>query len=137
MTQDPFWVVTSDAEGAPGFALALLVAPIAPDPFVPVAFAPVNVTTVMEETTLCEMVAVTVTLVKAEGAKARQISAVPLCVLVRSTNTQVRPAPVMPVTVVFVPEMKSEETKASSSSLDAVVENAGVARVVLAAVPSL
>ncbi len=82
------------------------------------------------------MVAVTVTLVNADGAKARQISAVPLCVFVRSTSTQVRPAPLMPVTVVFVPEMKSVDTKARSSSFEAVVENAGVATVVLAAVPS-
>jgi hypothetical protein len=85
--------------------LALLVAPIAPDPLVPEVFAPVKVTTVIEDTTLCERVAVTVTLVNGEAAKARQISAVPLCTFVRSTNTQFRPAPLMPVTVVFVPEM--------------------------------
>src|SRR5437870_3986111 len=41
-------VVSSVAVGAPGRAFALPVAPIAPDPFVPDAFTPVKVTTVIE-----------------------------------------------------------------------------------------
>jgi hypothetical protein len=59
---------------------------------------------VSDETTDCESVAVTVTPVRAEGAKALQISAVPLCTFVLTTSTQVRPAPLIPVTVVFDPE---------------------------------
>jgi len=70
---------------------------------VPVASTPVNVITVIEETTLCDVVAVTVTLERGEGAKARQISEVPLCVLVLTTGAHMRPAPATPCTVVFVP----------------------------------
>src|ERR1700730_18094056 len=84
------------------------------------------------------MVAVTVTFVSAPAATARQISAVPFWVLVRLTNAQVRPAPVMPVTVVFVPTIgASAETNASSSSFVEVVENAAVTIVVALAVLSL
>jgi hypothetical protein len=58
----------------------------------------------MEDTTLWESVAVTDTLLSAAGAKARQISDVPLCTLVRSTSAHVSPAPLTLVTVVFVPD---------------------------------
>jgi hypothetical protein len=58
--------------------LALLVAPIAPDPFVPEVFTPLKLTTVIEENTLCDKVAVAVALLSVEAEKARQISAVPL-----------------------------------------------------------
>ena len=71
------------------------------------------------------------TLASAAAANARQISAVPLCTLVRVTSVQVRPAPVTLFTVVFVPVVgASAETKASSSSLAEVVENVAVAMVV-------
>ena len=103
-TQEPFCVVTRVAVGAPEPAFALFVAPIAPDPFVPAAFTPEKLMTVIDETTLCERVAVTETLLNVDGAKARQISEEPLCALVRTTRTQVRPAPVTPVTVVFEPD---------------------------------
>jgi hypothetical protein len=50
---------------------------MAPDPFVPVVSVPVKLTTVIDDKTDCENAAVTVTLVSAVVAKARQISAVP------------------------------------------------------------
>ena len=103
-TQEPFCVVIRVAAGAPEPALALFVAPIAPDPFVPAAFTPEKLITVMDETTLCERAAVTETLVSGEGANARQISEEPLWALARTTRTQVSPAPLTPVTEVFVPE---------------------------------
>jgi hypothetical protein len=48
---------------------------------------------------------VTVTLLSGAGAKARQISAVPLWTLLRRTSAQVSPPPDTPVTVVLAPEM--------------------------------
>ncbi len=129
-------VVVSVAVGAPVAPLAETVAPMAPEPFVPEVSAPVKLTTVMDDNTDCEKVAVTVTLVRAAVAKARQISDVPGCVLVRCTRTQVRPPPATPVTVVVAAVPLPEDTKASSSSLAAEVENAAVARVVAVAVPS-
>ena len=60
--------------------------------------------TLIEDGTLCESVAVTFTLLKGEVANARQISAVPAWVLVLLTSVQLNPAPVTPVTVVFVPD---------------------------------
>src|SRR5216684_4330169 len=129
-------VVVRFAVGAPVAPLAEIVAPMAPEPFVPEVSAPVKLTTVMDDNTDCEKVAVTVTLVSAAVAKARQISAVPSCVLVRCTRTQVRLPPATPVTVVVVAVPLPEDTKASSSSLEEEVENAAVARVVAVAVPS-
>ena len=66
--------------GAPlfGGALELPVAPIAPEPWVPVVSTPAKLITVKEELTLWESVAVTVTLLSADVASARQISEVPL-----------------------------------------------------------
>ena len=95
----------SVAAGAPGIALALPVAPIAPEPDVPEVLTPVKLITVMEAATDWERVAVTVTVLKAVGEKARQISEVPLCVFVRTTRTQVRLPLVILVTVVLVPEI--------------------------------
>jgi hypothetical protein len=91
----------------------------------------VKLITVIEDITLCDNVAVTLTLVKVEGAKALQISAVPNWVLVRRTKTQVNPAPVILVTVVLGDDTPSAATKARSSSLGELVEKAGV----LTAVP--
>lgn len=103
-THELFRVVTSEAVGAPDAALLPLVAPIAPEPFVPEVSTPAKLITVMEDTTLCDNVADTITLLNEEGANVRQISEVPLCALVLRTSTQVSPAPVTFVTVVFVPE---------------------------------
>ena len=129
ITQELFRVVVREALGAPGFAFPVPVAPIAPEPPVPDVSTPVKVMTVMEAETLCDNVAVTATLVRVAGAKARQISAVPLCALVRLTRVQVRPAPVTLVTV-MVDALPSVATNASSSSFALVVEKAGEARVV-------
>jgi hypothetical protein len=76
-TQELFRVVTSVALGAPGFALADAVAPTAPDPLAPDVSTPLKLTTVMDESTGADSVAVTVTFVSGAGANARQISAVP------------------------------------------------------------
>src|SRR5467141_2045439 len=101
-TQELFRVVTRVAVGAPEEALALPIAPIAPDPFVPVVSMPAKLNTVIEDCTLCDRVAVTVTLVRTDGANARQISAEPACVLVRFTRTHVNPPPLIEVTERFV-----------------------------------
>ena len=136
-THEPLRVVTSVAVGAPDAAFALATAPIAPEPLVPLGSTPVKLMTVIDETTLWEVVAVTVTLASAAGANARQISDAPRCTLLLFTSVHVRPPPVTVCTVVFVPPRESVAIRASSSSLPAVVENAGVAIVVLAAPRSL
>jgi len=59
----------------------------------------------MDAMTLCERVAVAVTLVRGEVAKERQISELPLWAFVRTTSVQVRPVLAMLVTVVLVPYM--------------------------------
>lgn len=130
-TQELATVVVRLAEGAPEDALALAVAPMAPDPPVPLLLAPVKVTTVIDAATLTESVAFTETLLSTEGANARHTSAVPSWVFVRRTSVQVRLAPVMPVTVVLVPEPGlSAEMNASSSSFAAVVVKVGLVMVV-------
>jgi hypothetical protein len=121
-----FRVVTSDAVGAPVAPLPPPVAPIAPDPFVPEGSAPVNVTTVTDETTFCDRFAVTVALLTTAGAKALQISAPPGCAFVRFTSAQVRPPPVTLVTVKPPDTPESAETNANSNSFGANVENAGL-----------
>jgi hypothetical protein len=88
--------------------------------------------TVMDAATFCESVAVTDTALSGVVAKARQISAVPLCTFVLTTSFQVRPAPDTLVTLVLGAETLSVETKASSNSLADFVENAAVAIVELA-----
>lgn len=133
-TQELLRVVVRLAVGAPVAAFPVPVAPMAPEPPLPVVSVPVKVTTVSEAAWLVDKVAVTVALVSTAGAKARHTSDVPRCVLVRFTNVQVRLPPVIPVTVVLVPELgPSLETNASNSSLVAVVVKAGVT-IVLAAV---
>ena len=82
MTNELALVVTREAVGAPLLEFPVPFAPMAPDPFVPVVSTPVKLITVIEETVLRDRVAVTVTLVSGDGAKARQISAVPRCVFV-------------------------------------------------------
>jgi hypothetical protein len=76
-TQELLRVVTSEALGAPEDALAEFVAPIAPEPFVPLPSAPRKLTTDIVAATLCHMLAVTVTLDSVDVANARQISDVP------------------------------------------------------------
>ena len=128
--------MVSVAEGAPEAAFAVAIAPMAPDPLVPAVSTPVKLTTVIDDCTVCENVAVTVTLLSAVGAKARQISAVPCCVFVLCTNTQVRLAPETPLTVVVVAVPFPLEINASNNSFVAEVENEAVARVVDVVVPS-
>ena len=97
-------MVVKLAVGAPRLEFPVPVAPIAPEPFVPEVSAPIKVITVTDDVTLWESVAVTFTCLKGEVANARQISAVPLCVLVLWTSVQLNPAPVTLVTVVFAPD---------------------------------
>jgi hypothetical protein len=78
ITQEPARVVVRLAVGAPLREFPVPVAPIAPEPFVPLESTPAKLITVMEEPTLLERVAVTVTLLSVCVAKARQISDVPL-----------------------------------------------------------
>ena len=95
-------VVVSEAVGAAFEEELLATFPIAPDPLVPEVSTPANVRMVMEaEGDACENVAVAVALERVDGAKARQISAVPPCAFVRTTIFQVNPAPVTLVTVMF------------------------------------
>ena len=129
-------MVTSVAVGAPAAAFPDPVAPIAPEPLVPVMSTPLKLTTVMEDSTFCDRVAVTVTPESSDGAKARQISASPPCTFVLDTNAHVNPAPVMPVTVVLGEEAWSVEMNASNNSLPVVVENEEVVMEVLGAAPS-
>jgi hypothetical protein len=125
-------VVTRLAVGAPGLAFPLPIAPIACEPFVPpVVGTPLKLITVIEAATLRDRVALTVTFVREDGAKVRQISDVPLCVLVLTTSAQVSPAPVTLETTVLVPLIQSVATKARSSSLPEVVEKDGLVIVVL------
>ena len=103
ITHELLAVLTSDAVGAPEAALLLPTAPIAPDPFVPDVFTPAKLMTCIDETTLCDKLAATVTPLKGTPAKARQISADPLCPFVLWTSVHVNPPPETFVTVVFVP----------------------------------
>jgi hypothetical protein len=103
-THELLCVVASVAVGAPDVLLALRVAPIAPDPLVPDVSTPVKLTTVSEDATGCDNVAVTETALNGAGANVLQISDVPLCALVRTTSTHVNPAPATLVTVVLVPD---------------------------------
>src|SRR3984957_16823847 len=131
-THEAFRVLTKLAVGAPLAAFPVPGEPTPPDPFTPDVSTPVKVTTVIEAIWLLDKVALTETFVSGVDANVRQISDVPLCTLVRSTNAQVSPAPVMLLTVVFVPELgASVATKASSSSLLDFVENVGLTMVVL------
>ena len=75
-------MVVNDALGAPGCALPVPLAPMAPEPLLPVVSTPVKLITVIEEITLCDRVAVTETLLSGAVAKALQISASPFCTLV-------------------------------------------------------
>ena len=129
-TQEPFRVVKSDAVGAPDEALFVPVAPIAPEPFVPVVSTPEKLITVREAENLWASVAVTVALLRVEAENARQISEVPSCALVLTTRVHVKPAPETLLTVIAEPEGPSAETNASNSSFPATVEKEGLAIVV-------
>jgi hypothetical protein len=132
ITREFFLVVSKFAVGAPRFELPVPVAPIAPEPFVPDTSTPIKLMTVIDETTLCERVAVTVAAVRGVGANARHISEVPLCVFVLTTRAQFSAAPATPDTIVFVPVTQSVEINASNNSLPDVVERLDVATVELA-----
>jgi hypothetical protein len=70
--------VVNVALGAPERALTLFLAPIAPEPFVPVVSTPVKLIIVIDDKTLWDSVAVTATLVSGEAENALQTSEVPL-----------------------------------------------------------
>ena len=81
-----------------------------------------KVTTVINPAAACARFAVTATLVSGADANARQISAVPRCVFVRTISTQVSPPPVTLVTL--LPGVTSSAPmNASNSSFALVVEN--------------
>lgn len=124
-------MVTRVAVGAPDEALPVPVAPIAPAP-APVVSTFLKLMTVIDETTVWDNVAVTVTLLRGLSAKARQISDVPLCAFVLLTRTQVKPAPATPVTVVAALDTLSPSIKANNNSFPEVVEKVAVATVRLA-----
>ena len=125
ITNELLRVVTKEALGAPVDAFPVPTAPMAPEPFVPEVSTPAKLMTVIEDVTFCERVAVTDTVLSGIGAKARQISAVPFCVRVLLTSTQVRPAPEMLFTLVLVPNLQSAATRARSNSFPLLVEKAG------------
>ncbi len=116
---------------ASGFKFPLPIAPIAPEPFVPVGFTPMKLMTVIDESTALDRLAVTETLVKAAVAKVRQTSEVPACAFVLSTRTHVNPAPVTLAMVAVPGEGPSLEMNASNSSLADFVENVDVVTVLL------
>jgi hypothetical protein len=122
--------ITSVALGAPVAALPLPVAPMAPEPFVPVVSTPVKLITVIEESTARDNVAVTDAPPRGADAKARQISAVPHRAFVLLTRTQVRPPPVTLVTVVLVVVTLSADIKANNSWFPELVAKLGVVTVV-------
>ena len=95
--------MVSVAVGAPEVAFADLIAPMAPEPFVPDVSTPEKLTTEIEDVVDREVRAVTVTLESGADANARQISEVPRWTFVLTTNCHVKPAPVTLVTLVFVP----------------------------------
>ena len=95
--------MTKVAVGDPVVAFALVIAPIAPEPFVPDVFMPEKDITVIEDDTLCDRLAATLIPLLVVGEKARQISDAPLCTLVRDTSVHTNPPPVKLVTVVFAP----------------------------------
>ena len=135
MTRELLIVVTSDAAGAPGLAFPVPIAPMAPEPFVPAVFTPVKLMTVIDATTLFEIVAVAVTPLSAEVANARQISAVPRWTFVLSTRAHVNPPPATLLTETLVPlPGSSVEMNARSSSFAEAVANDGDA-IVVALVP--
>ena len=120
------------AAGAPLPAEPDATAPIAPEPLVPELGTPVKLNTVIDEGTDCDNVAVTLTLLRAAGEKARQISASPGWLFVRFTKTQVRPAPVTLFTVVLGELASSVAMNARRSSLAAEVEKIGLFMLVAA-----
>src|SRR5262249_3960373 len=93
MTPDALRVVVNDTLGAPVAALLAALAPMAPEPSVPVASTPDSAMTVSEPVAADARVAVTVSLICISGEKARQISAVPAWPFARFTSTQFNPAP--------------------------------------------
>ena len=95
---------------------------MAPEPLLPEVSTPVKLTTVIEEATLWDNVAVIETLFRFVDVKARQTSDVPACTLVLTTSSQVKPAPETLVTVVPGPAA-SVEIKASNNSLPDKVDN--------------
>jgi hypothetical protein len=96
-----------------------------PEPLSPEGSAPVKDITVIEEVTAADRMALTDTLRRGVFEEARQISAVPFCVLVPTIRAHVKPAPETLFTLVSVLEAYPEAMKASNSSPFEVVENFG------------
>lgn len=109
-------MVTREAAGAPPSPDPMADAPIAPDPLVPEVLTPVNVITAIDESTLCDNVAVTDAEGNTLGANARQISDVPSCTFARDTRAHARPPPVTLCTVVLGEVTASAETNANNNS---------------------
>jgi hypothetical protein len=118
-------VVDKLAEAVPLDSLPRPIAPIAPEPLSPEGSTPAKDITVIEEVTADDKAALTVTLFRRVCENARQISAVPFCVLVRTTRTHVKSAPETLFTVVPISKAFPAPMKASNSSPVAVVENCG------------
>ena len=125
-TQELLRVVVTVADGKPDVEFVPVIAPMAPDPFVPEGSAFLKLKTWINPVREADKVAVTATLLSVDVANARWISAVPPEVFVRRTRTQVRPPP---VTVVVVAVVLVVATNASKSSFGAAVENEGVTNV--------
>jgi DNA-binding transcriptional regulator YdaS (Cro superfamily) len=125
-------VVITEPLGAPEAALKVAVAPIAPEPLLPLESAPVKLTTVMEAAAVCASRAVIATLVNAAGANARQISASPGTLLARATNCQVSPAPLTDVMAFPVVGVESVDMNASNNSFAFAVEKYCVRTVLVA-----
>jgi len=103
------------------------VAPIAPEPPVPEVSMPVKLITVMDDDTFSDNEAVTLAPLRVVAENARQISAVPRCVLERNTSVHVSPPPLTLLTLALLPPPEaSVEINARSNSLAALVENVAV-----------
>jgi len=105
---------------------------MAPEPLEPDVSTPMKLITVIEEIALCERFAVTETLLSGDGENARQISAVPFLLLVRTASDHASPPPETFFTLSVFDVLSSASMNASSSSFPCRVENAGEVTVELA-----
>jgi hypothetical protein len=120
-------VVAIVADGAPRRELVDAHAPMAAAPFAPEESTPLKATTVIEDATPADSVAVTGAFTGA-AANARQISDVPDRAFERRTSCHVRPAPAIERTVVV--ERPSLDTNARSSSFAPLVDTFGIVTIV-------
>ena len=124
-THELFRVVTTEAAGAPVVALATVVLPIAPDPFVPELSTFWKLRIVIELAAAYESVAFTLAFVNPEAEKALQISAVPGWEFDLLTSVQLSPAPETAVIWLPEPDGPSAAINANNSSLPADEVNMG------------